>query len=268
MSNIHPSAKVHATAIVAEGARIGEEVEIGPFCLIGENVVIGARTRLRSHVTVDGDTEIGCENLVYAGASIGCDPQDKKYAGEKTRLVIGDRNVIRENCTLSIGTVQDEGITRVGSDNLFMANVHVAHDCRVGSNVIIANNVALAGHVTVEDYAIVGGQTGVHQFVRLGEHSMTGGASAVLRDVPPFVICNGNPCEPHGLNLVGLRRSGYGDDTMRALRKAYGALYRENLTVKEALEKIEALKAEFPESAAELTRFAAFVAASERGIIR
>lgn len=193
MAQIHPSSIVHPEAVLAD------DVIVGPFCLVGPKVQIGAGTHLRSHVCVEGRTTIGSGNVIYAGASIGCDPQDKKYAGEDTALVVGDNNVIRENCTLSIGTVQDEGITRVGSDNLFMANVHVAHDCRVGDHTIIANNVALAGHVTVEDWAIIGGQTGVHQFVRIGAHSMVGGASAALRDVPPYVICSGNR-----LSLMGL----------------------------------------------------------------
>lgn len=268
MVNIHPTARIHPTALVDERATIGQDVVVGPFCYVGPDVKIGDRTVLRSHVTVEGRTTLGADNVVYPGAAIGCEPQDKKYAGEDTVLVVGDRNVIRENCTLSIGTVQDEGITRVGSDNLFMANAHVAHDCRVGNGTILANNVALAGHVTLEDYAIVGGQTGVHQFCRVGAHAMVGGVAAVTRDVPPYVICAGNPCVPHGLNLVGLRRSGFNDAQMRALRRAYGALYRENLTVKEALEKVEALKTEFPDAAEVLTHFGDFVAASTRGLIR
>lgn len=262
MANIHPSAVVHPDAVLAD------DVEVGPFCLIGPKVKIGAGTRLKSHVVVDGRTSIGSGNIVYAGASIGCDPQDKKYAGEDTELVVGDNNVIRENCTISIGTVQDEGITRVGSNNLLMANVHVAHDCRVGNNIIIANNVALAGHVHVEDWAIVGGNTGVHQFVRIGQHSMIGGCSCTLRDVPPFVICSGNPAAPHGLNSVGLRRFGYTSEQVRGLHQAYRLLYREGLIVKEALEKIEALKADFPEAAPLLDAFAGFVGNSPRGIIR
>lgn len=175
MVNIHPTARIHPTALVDERATIGQDVVVGPFCYVGPDVKIGDRTVLRSHVTVEGRTTLGADNVVYPGAAIGCEPQDKKYAGEDTVLVVGDRNVIRENCTLSIGTVQDEGITRVGSDNLFMANAHVAHDCRVGNGTILANNVALAGHVTLEDYAIVGGQTGVHQFCRVGAHAMVGG---------------------------------------------------------------------------------------------
>ena len=156
----------------------------------------------------------------------------------------------------------------VGSDNLFMANVHVAHDCRVGNHTIIANNVALAGHVRVDDWAIVGGQTGVHQFVRIGEHAMVGGASAVLRDVPPYVICSDNPCAPHGLNTVGLRRFGYSDTQVRALHQAYRLMYREGLIVKEALVKIEALKADFPDAVEQLTRFIEFIGSSPRGVIR
>ncbi|WP_295479999.1 acyl-ACP--UDP-N-acetylglucosamine O-acyltransferase [Sutterella sp.] len=260
--------QIHPSAVVAPEAVLAEDVVVGPFCLIGPKVKIGAGTVLRSHVVVEGRTEIGCRNVVYAGASIGCDPQDKKYRGEDTALIVGDDNVIRENCTMSIGTTQDEGITRVGSRNLFMANAHVAHDCRVGNDVILANNVALAGHVTVGDFAILGGQAAVHQFVRIGEHAMVGGASGVLQDVPPYVICHLNPCKVAGLNLVGLRRSGYTDEQIRALRKAYGHFYRENLTVKEAAEKIEALKVDFPGAAHVLDVFVGFVTTSPRGVIR
>ena len=262
MAQIHPSSIVHPDAVLAA------DVVVGPFCLVGPKVRIGAGTHLRSHVCVEGRTTIGSGNVIYAGASIGCDPQDKKYAGEDTVLVVGDNNVIRENCTFSIGTIQDEGVTTVGSDNLFMANVHVAHDCRVGSHTIIANNVALAGHVRVDDWANVGGQTGVHQFVRIGEHAMVGGASAVLRDVPPYVICSDNPCAPHGPNTVGLRRFGYSDTQVRALHQAYRLMYREGLIVKEALVKIEALKADFPDAVEQLTRFIEFIGSSPRGVIR
>lgn len=269
MHKIDPTAQIHPTAIVEEGAEIGADVVIGPFCMVGPNVKIGPRTVLRSHVVVEGRTTIGADNVIYMGTAIGCHPQDKKYDNEDTVLIIGDKNVIREHCTFSIGTVQDEGITRVGDDNLFMTGSHVAHDCKVGSHTIIANNVALAGHVVVEDYAIIGGQAGVHQFVRVGAHTMTGGLSAVLRDVPPFVICSGNPAEPHGLNLVGLRRSGYTDSQLRALRYAYGALYRENLTVKEAIAKIDTrLKAQYPDSVDVLEQFKTFIASSPRGLIR
>ena len=260
--------QIHPSSIVDPKAEIADDAVIGPFCIVGPKVRIGSGTVLRSHVVVDGRTEIGARNLVYAGASIGCAPQDKKYRGEDTALFVGDENVIRENCTLSIGTIQDEGVTRVGSRNLLMANAHVAHDCRVGDDVILANNVALAGHVTVGSHAILGGQAAVHQFVRVGEFSMVGGASAVLQDVPPYVICHLNPCKVAGLNIVGLRRAGFTDEQIRALRKAYGHFYRENLTVREAAVLIEILKTEFAGAAAEIDRFLAFVTSSPRGVIR
>lgn len=260
--------QIHPTSLVDPHAEIADGVVIGPFCIVGPGVRIGAGTVLRSHVVVDGSTEIGERNLVYAGASIGCAPQDKKYRGEDTRLVVGDDNVIRENCTLSIGTIQDEGITRVGSRNLFMANAHVAHDCRVGDDVILANNVALAGHVTVGSHAILGGQSAVHQFARVGEFAMVGGQAGVLQDVPPYVMSHLNPAKVAGLNLVGLRRAGFTDEQIRALRKAYGHFYRENLTVKEAAEKIAALKTDYPGAVVEIDRFLTFVTTSQRGVIR
>lgn len=261
-------AQIHPSAVVDSRAELADDVVVGPFSLVGPHVRIGAGTVLRSHVVVEGRTTIGCRNTIFAGASIGCRPQDKKYAGEDTLLTIGDDNVIRENCTFSIGTIQDEGHTRVGSRGLFMANAHVAHDCIVGDDVILANNVALAGHVSVESHAIIGGQTGVHQFVRIGAHAMVGGAAAVLQDVPPFMICHLNPAVPAGLNIVGLRRSGFDDQMMRALRRAYGALYREGLTLKDACVKIEALETEFPGAAEHLAHLRTFVLASKRGIIR
>lgn len=260
--------QIHPTSIVDSHAELADDVVIGPFCIVGPKVRIGAGTVLRSHIVVDGRTEMGARNLVYAGASIGCAPQDKKYRGEDTILIVGDDNVIRENCTMAIGTTQDEGITRVGSRNLFMANAHVAHDCHVGDDVILANNVALAGHVTIGNHAILGGQAAVHQFVRVGEFAMVGGASGVLQDIPPYVICHLNPCKVAGLNIVGLRRAGFSDEQVRALRKAYGHFYRENLTVKEAAEKIEALRAEYPGAAVELEKFLTFVTTSPRGVTR
>lgn len=261
-------AQIHSSAVVDPKAELADDVVVGPFCLVGPKVRIGAGTVLRSHVVVEGSTEIGCRNVIYAGASIGCHPQDKKYRGEDTRLVIGDDNVIRENCTMSIGTIQDEGLTTIGSRNLFMANAHVAHDCRVGNDVILANNVCLAGHVTMGDRAIMGGQAAAHQFVRIGEYAMIGGAAAVLQDVPPYMMAHLNPAKVAGLNLVGLRRAGFGDDVLRALRKAYGHFYRENLTVKEAVPLIEALREEYPGAAPQLQRFIDFVTTSRRGCIR
>lgn len=261
-------AQIHSSAVVDSRAELAGDVVVGPFCLIGPKVRIGSGTVLRSHVVVEGSTEIGCRNVIFAGASIGCQPQDKKYRGEDTRLVVGDDNVIRENCTMSIGTTQDQGITTVGSRNLFMANAHVAHDCHVGDDVILANNVALAGHVTVGSHAILGGQAAVHQFVRVGEYAMVGGLSGLVQDVPPYVVAHLNPAKAAGLNLVGLRRAGFTDEQQRALRKAYGHFYRENLTVREALPLIESLVTEYPGAAEVLRKFADFVAASQRGCIR
>ncbi len=262
MAQIHPSAVVDPRAVLAD------DVVVGPFCLVGPEVRIGRGTVLRSHVVVEGRTTIGERNVIFAGASIGCQPQDKKYAGEDTALIVGDDNVIRENCTMSIGTIQDHGLTTVGSRNLFMANAHVAHDCSVGSDVILANNVALGGHVVIEDHAILGGQAAVHQFCRVGAYAMVGGLSGVVQDVPPYLICHLNPAKPVGLNIVGLRRAGFTDEQIRAMRAAFGAVYRENLVVKEALAKIDALKAEMPGAAEVLAHFADFIASSKRGISR
>lgn len=262
-------AKIHPSSIVDPAAQLADDVEVGPFCIVGPKVRIGAGTVLMSHVTVLGDTVIGERNRIFMGAAIGCEPQDKKYAGEDTKLIIGDDNVIRENCTLSIGTTQDEGCTWVGSRNLLMANVHIAHDCRIGNDIILANNCAIAGHVHIEDHAILGGQAACHQFVRVGRNAMAGGGSCVLRDLPPFVICSGNPAEPHGLNSVGLRRAGFGLSTLNALKAAYRAIYRDGNLVADAVREIEGLIAEADDEAKPLLEHMKdFVANSPRGIIR
>lgn len=260
---------IHPSSLVDPKAELDESVVVGPFCIVEGKVKIGAGTVLMSHVTVRGSTTVGKGNRIFQGAAIGCEPQDKKYAGEDTVLIVGDNNVIRENCTLSIGTVQDEGITRVGSGNLLMANVHVAHDCKVGDNTIIANNCALAGHVTVEDYAVIGGQTGLHQFTRVGRRAMVGGASGILRDVPPFMICSGNPAQPHGLNLVGLRRAGFSTELLKLLKDCYHAIYREGNLVSDAVTEMQTIIDGAPEEyRAELTHLKDFVQNSPRGIIR
>ncbi len=261
---------IHPSSIVDPKAQLAEDVKIGPFCIVGPDVVIGEGTELKSHVTVAGRTTIGRGNVFYQGAAVGCDPQDKKYAGEPTRLEIGDENVVRENCTLSIGTTQDIGLTTIGSRNLLMANVHIAHDCRIGSDCILANNNAIAGHVHIEDHAILGGQTGVHQFVHVGTYAMVGGASAVLRDVPPYVICSNNPCAPHGLNLVGLRRAGFSSEFLSLMKSAYKALYREGNLIADAAREIDELidQATQADTRDRLTHFRNFVVNSPRGIIR
>ena len=208
-------------------------------------------------------------NRFFQGAAVGCEPQDKKYKGEETYLEIGDDNIVRENCTISTGTIQDQSITRVGSRNLLMANVHVAHDCVLGNDLIIANNVALAGHVHVDDFAVIGGQTGVHQFVHIGTRSMTGGVSGLSHDLPPYVICAGNPAKSFGLNLVGLRRAGYSSDTIGRIKALYKALYMEGLTVAQAVEQMDTLIADAPEEVRPiLAAMRDFVANNTRGIVR
>jgi UDP-N-acetylglucosamine acyltransferase len=255
---IHPSAVVHA------GARIGEGVDIGPFAIIGEHVEIGAGTSIGAHCVIDGHTRIGAGNRVFPFASLGQVPQDKKYAGEPTRLEIGDRNTIREYCTFNLGTVQDAGVTRVGDDNWFMAYVHVAHDCIVGSRTIFANCTQLAGHVHVGDWVILGGFTGVHQFCRIGPHSMTAIGSVVVHDLPPYVMAQGDTAKAHGINTEGLKRRGFTTEAIAGIRRAYKTLYREKLTLEHARAALAAQVEECPEVAP----MVAFLAASTRGIVR
>ncbi|MEG0820352.1 MAG: acyl-ACP--UDP-N-acetylglucosamine O-acyltransferase [Burkholderiaceae bacterium] len=261
-------ATIHPLAVVDPAAELAADVSIGPFCLVGPKVKIGAGTVLDSHVSIGGRTTIGANNRFFAHSAIGGEPQDKKYAGEDTELVIGDGNVVREHCTFSLGTVQDRGITRIGNGNWIMANVHVAHDCTVGSHTILANNVTLAGHVTIEDTVILGGMSAVHQFVRIGAHAMAGGGAIILRDVPPYVMCSGNPAEPHGLNSEGLRRRGFEADTVNVMKRAYKAIYREALTVAEAIAALDALAQAHAGAAGEVQKLRRFLAESQRGIIR
>ena len=261
--------KIHPSSVIDPKAEIADDVVIGPFCLIGEHVKIGEGCVLDSCVSIMGVTTIGKRNHFYHGAAVGCDPQDKKYDAEPTRLTLGDDNVIREHCTLSTGTIQDEGVTTIGSRNLLMANAHVAHDCRVGNDIILANNCGLAGHVHVEDFAILGGQSGVHQFVHIGTHAFVGGASAVSKDVPPYVICNGNPALPHGLNLVGLRRCGFSSETIGLIKSVYRAIYREGNLIADAASEINAIVEAAPcEVKPLLEHMRDFVVSSPRGIIR
>lgn len=255
---------IHASAIVHPGAKLGENVSIGPYSIIGEHVEIGDNTRIGPHVVVEGRTKIGCDNEIFQFCSIGAAPQDKKYDEEPTLLEIGDRNTIREFCSFNVGTSQDAGVTRIGSDNWIMAYVHVAHDCHVGDHTIFANNATLAGHVHVGDWAILGGFTGVHQFVRVGAHSFCGVGTVLLQDLPPYVTVAGNPAKPHGINSEGLRRRGYAADGIAAIKRAYRALYRAGLSLDEARARVGEIAAEHPEVAP----FADFIAASERGIVR
>jgi len=259
---------VHPTAIVEAGAQLAEDVEVGPFAVIGPAVRIGAGTRIGAHAVVSGRTTLGARNRIFPFCAIGGIPQDKKFRDEDTELVIGDDNTIREYVTMNLGTTQDEGVTRVGSDNWIMAYVHVAHDCQVGSHVILANGVQLAGHVHVGDWAILGGITGVHQFVHIGAHAMTGAGTTLLQDLPPFVICTGNPAAPHGINVEGLRRRGFSAETIGALRRGYKALYKDGNTVTMAAQALDALAAETPQAARDLQALRDFALASRRGITR
>lgn len=260
--------QIHRTALVDPQAELAADVQVGPYAVVGPQVRIGAGTSIGAHAVLSGRTSIGRDNRIFSHAAIGGIPQDKKYAGEDTELVIGDGNTIREFCTFNIGTAQGGGVTRVGSDNWVMAYAHVAHDCRIGDHCIVANAVTLAGHVEVGDWVVLGGLTGVHQFVRIGSHAMAGGGTILLQDLPPFVICNGNPAAAHGLNSEGLRRRGFAPEAIAALRRAYKVLYREGLTAAAACEQIEAMAADEPASAADLRTLAAFVRASARGIVR
>jgi UDP-N-acetylglucosamine acyltransferase len=255
---------IHSTAVISSSAQLGENVTVGPFCVIGDEVIIGDNCCLESHVVIKGPSRIGKGNHFYQFCSIGEDCQDKKYAGERTELIIGDNNVFRESVTVHRGTVQDQGITRVGSHNLFMVNVHIAHDCIVGDNTIMANNVAIAGHVQVGDYAILGGATAVHQFCKVGAHAFAGGGAIVLRDIPPYVMISGTKHIPQGINSEGLKRRGFSKEAILSIKRAYKAIYREGNTIKEALDKLQALANEHPQVAVLLD----FVAHSERGIVR
>jgi len=255
---------IHPTAIVDSSAKIGADVEIGPYSVIGADVEIGDGTVIGPHVIVRGPTIIGKFNRIFQFASIGEECQDKKYAGEPTSLVIGDHNVIREACTLHRGTIQDNGVTTVGSHNLFMVNVHIAHDCIVGDNCIFANDTNLAGHVKIGDYAILGGATQVHQFCSIGAHSMCGTGTVVLKDIPAYIMAQGYPATPHGINSEGLKRRGFSKDSISAVRNAYKIVYRQSLTLSEALEELAPLSAA-DESVAVFT---ASLQAATRGIIR
>jgi UDP-N-acetylglucosamine acyltransferase len=255
---------IHPTAVVHPGARLAAGVEIGPYSIIGEFVEIGENTRIGPHVVVDGHTRIGRDNRIFQFSSIGEIPQDKKYAGEPTRLEIGDRNTIREFCTLNCGTAQDVGVTRLGNDNWIMAYVHLAHDCQVGNNTIFANNAQLAGHVQIGDWVILGGFTAVHQFVRIGAHSMTALGTVLLQDVPPYVMASGNPSAPRGINSEGLKRRGFASKSVMAVRRAYKTIYKSGLKLEEACAAIATDVGEVPE----LKLLVDFLGQAGRGIVR
>lgn len=254
---------IHPQAIIEPGATIGENVSIGPWTYIASDVVIGDDCQISSHVVINGPTRLGKGNRVFQFASIGEDCQDLKYAGEKTELIIGDNNIFRESCTIHRGTAQDNSLTQIGSNNLFMAYTHVAHDCIVGSNCIMANNASIAGHVKVGNHVIIGGMAGVHQFCHIGEHSFVAANALVLKDVPAYVMASGQPAKPFGLNSEGLKRRGFERDTIMSIKRAYKEVYRKGLSVEQALENIDAQV-----SSPQLTAFTESIKQSTRGIIR
>ncbi|ABI57196.1 acyl-ACP--UDP-N-acetylglucosamine O-acyltransferase [Alkalilimnicola ehrlichii MLHE-1] len=256
--------RIDPKAVVDPSAELDEGVTVGPFTVIGPDVQVGAGTRVGPHVVINGPTRLGRNNRIHPFASIGDDPQDKKYAGEPTRLEIGDDNVIREYVTLNRGTPEAGGLTRLGDRNWIMAYSHVAHDCRLGNDITFANSASLAGHVDVEDHAILGGFALVHQFCRIGAYAFCGFGSVINRDVLPFTTVSGHMAQPHGINVVGLRRHGMGPERIRELKRAYRLIFKSGKRLDDALEELRLLGKENPD----LEHLAAFIAASNRGILR
>jgi UDP-N-acetylglucosamine acyltransferase len=251
-------------ALVDPGAELAQDVEVGPYTVIGAEVVIGAGTRVGPHAVIKGPTRIGAGNRIHQFASIGDDPQDRKYAGERTRLEIGNGNVFREFCTINRGTVQDQGVTRIGDDNLFMAYTHVAHDCVIGSHVIMANCATLGGHVHLNDWVGMGGFSAVHQFGKVGAHAYLANNAGVTGDVPPYVMAVGRPAQPHSVNAEGLKRRGFTAEQIRNIKEAYRILYRSDLLLADAVERLQGVATTQPE----IGPFVDFIGASTRGIIR
>jgi UDP-N-acetylglucosamine acyltransferase len=257
-------ANIHKTAIIHPGAKIGRNVEIGPYSIIEGNVEIGDGTVIGPHVIIDGWTRIGKNNQIFHGASIGLVPQDMKFKGEKSYLFIGDNNIIRENVTIHRGTEEGGGETRIANNNLIMAYSHVAHDCQLGNHLILSNAVNLAGHVFLEDYVVIAGLTGIHQFVRIGKMAMVGAHSKVVKDVPPYILVDGHPARVNGINVVGLRRNGVNPDLRQEIKRAYKILYRSNLNITQAILKMD----QELDASEEIEHFLRFLRNAQRGICR
>ena len=262
--------QIHSTAVIDPAAQLDGSVSIGPYTVIGPHVKIGAGTTVGAHCVIEGHTTIGCDNRIFQFNSLGAIPQDKKYAGEPCELVIGDRNTIREFCTFNIGSPGDVGVTRLGNDNWIMAYVHLAHDCQIGNNTIFANNSQLAGHVHVDDWVILGGFTVVHQFVRLGAHSMTAMCSLLFADLPPYVMCQGQPASARSMNFEGLRRRGFSPERISVVKAMHKALYRDDLTLEQACQRIAEFGDDQPESADDVAMMLSFLdqTSPQRGIVR
>jgi UDP-N-acetylglucosamine acyltransferase len=255
---------IHATAIVDAKAELDSDVEVGPYAVIGAGVRIGAGSRIGSHSVIEGRTEIGRDNRIHAHSVIGGDPQDKKYGGEDTLLIIGNGNTIREFVTINRGTRDGGGVTRIGDDNWIMAYVHIAHDCLVGDHTILANCVALAGHVLIEDYAILGGYSLIHQFCKIGAHAFTAMGSKVNQDVPPYVVVGGDMSVPRGINSEGLKRRGFNSEQIQAVKRAYRTLFLSGLPLADARAKL----AEQAVGVEEIQRMVDFIDKSERSLLR
>jgi UDP-N-acetylglucosamine acyltransferase len=262
------SPNIHPTAIVDAAAELDSSVTVGPYAIIGADVTIGAGTTVAAHAVINGPARIGSNNRFHSFCAIGGDPQDKKYAGERTQLEIGDGNTFREYVTINRGTAQDVGVTRVGDDNWIMAYVHIAHDCQVGSHTILANTVNLAGHVVIGDWTILGGYTGVHQFCKIGAHVMTGVGTVVLQDIPTYVMAAGNSAAAHGINSEGLKRRGFSAEEIAIIRRAYRTIYRSNLGLDEARQSLAATAAADPAASRCLAPLVAFLGSVTRGIVR
>jgi len=259
---------IHATAIVDATAELAGSVSVGPYAVIGAGVTVGEGTTIGAHCVIEGPTAIGRDNRIFPHAALGAAPQDMKYRGEPTRLVIGDRNTVREFCTFNRGTVQDEGVTRIGDDNWIMAYVHIAHDVQVGCRTVLANNATLAGHVHIGDWVIVGGLSGVHQYCRIGAHAMTGFQSHVSQDVPPFMMVSGNPLGVHGFNIEGLRRRGFSRERIALVKQMHRLLYRDGLTLEQARTAIAALAGTVEGGDDDVRLLLDFLALARRGIVR
>jgi UDP-N-acetylglucosamine acyltransferase len=255
--------KIHRTAIVASNAKLADGVQIGPYCIIGKGVKIGKNTRLMSHVVIE-ETEMGSDCIVYPFTTIGVPPQDVEYKGEKTKVKIGDRNMIREYITIHRASVRGDKVTEVGSDNFLMAYVHIAHDCKIGDAVTIANAAMLAGHVSVEDYVVIGGLVAVHQFTRIGAYAMVGGFSGVGQDIPPYMTASGSRAKLYGLNAIGLKRRGFNESLIKDLKRAYKILFRSKLTLREAIDKVK----RDTKKSKEIDHLIHFLNQNKRGICR
>ena len=261
---IHARARIHPTALVDEGAHVAADVTIGPYSIVGADVEIGEDTSIGPHVTLSGTLRMGRNNRVFQFASLGEEPQDKKYGGEPSTLQIGDGNTIREFVTMNRGTEGGGGLTRIGDDNWIMAYVHVAHDCFVGNHTIMSNGTTLGGHVSIDDYAVLGGFTLVHQYCRIGAYSFAGQAAVLVKDAAPYITVAGTPAASYGINAVGLRRRGFDADTLARLKRAYKVIYRHGLIVKEAVAQLE----QDAKCCEHVAALCAFVASSERGVVR